>query len=89
LATVGLLATVSATYARPSRAFHETIALAGGLGFGCAIVTHFVEGYTNPLHLAPVFAGAGLFAASLGLEIVGSSNRRSRGRVTAHRSEAT
>ena len=72
LATIGLLLTTSAAYARPTRAFHEAVAIAGAAGFGCAIGTHFVEGYVNPVHLAPAFAGAGLFAASLVFEVIGS-----------------
>jgi hypothetical protein len=65
LVTTGLLVMVSAWYARPSRSFHHAILLAGLSGFGCAIGVHFVEGYTNPQHLAPAFAGAGLFAVSV------------------------
>jgi hypothetical protein len=71
LATVGILLLVSCWYARPSRAFHQTMFLAGAAGFGCAIATHFVEGYTNPLHLAPAVAGALLFLVSITLEVIG------------------
>ena len=45
--------------------------LSGGAGFACAIGTHFVEGYVNPVHLAPAFAGAALFAGSLLCEMAG------------------
>lgn len=72
LATVGILLTLCALYARPSRAFHEAVAIAGGAGFGCALGTHFLEGYVNPIHLAPAFAGALLFAVSIGCEVIGS-----------------
>jgi len=65
LVTTGLLVVMSAWYARPSRSFHQAILLAGTSGFGCAIGVHFVEGYTNPVHLAPAFVGAGMFAASV------------------------
>jgi hypothetical protein len=71
LATTGVLLLAACWYARPSRAFHQTMLLAGAAGFGCAIGTHFVEGYTNPLHLAPAVAGALLFAGSIGLEMHG------------------
>lgn len=71
LATVGVLLLVSCWYAPPTRAFHQTMFIAGASGFGCAIGTHFVEGYTNPLHLAPAIAGALLFLASITLEVVG------------------
>jgi hypothetical protein len=71
LATVGVLLLVSSWYARPARAFHQTISLAGMAGFGCALGTHFVEGYTNPVHLAPAFAGALLFVVSITFETIG------------------
>ena len=64
LGTIGVLLLACAWYARPSRSFHHAVIAAGGAGFGCAIGTHFLEGYTNPFHLAPAFAGAGLFAVS-------------------------
>ncbi len=82
LATIGVLLTVCAVYSRPGRSFHEAVAIAGAAGFGCAIGTHFVEGYVNPIHLAPAFAGAALFAVSLGCEIIGSRTGKSSG-VTA------
>jgi hypothetical protein len=82
LATTGVLLLVSCWYARPSRAFHQTMLLAGAAGFGCALGTHFVEGYTNPLHLAPAVAGALLFAASIGLEMRGW--RQTATSATAH-----
>src|SRR5262249_40046355 len=53
----------------PGRAFHQAVVIAGCAGFGCAIGTHFVEGYVNPMHLAPAFAGAALFAAGALCEI--------------------
>ncbi len=77
LATIGVLLTVCAMYARPSRSFHEAVAIAGAAGFGCALGTHFVEGYVNPIHLAPAFAGAALFAVSLGCEVI-ASHRKER-----------
>ena len=78
LATIGVLLSVSAAYARPSRAFHEAVAIAGLAGFGCAIGTHFIEGYVNPMHLAPAFAGVTLFIASTVCEVVGSATRVGR-----------
>ena len=72
LATVGVLFLVCGWHAPPSRAFHEAVLVAGGAGFGCALATHFVEGYVNPVHLAPAFAGALLFASSILLEIFAS-----------------
>src|SRR5688572_14034223 len=72
LATVGVLLIVCAVYSRPSRSFHDAVAIAGVAGFGCAIGTHYVEGYVNPIHLAPAFAGAALFGVSIGCEIIAS-----------------
>ena len=65
LFTCGLLVVICAWFARPSRSFHQAIVLAGVSGFGCAIGVHLIEGYTNPVHLAPAFAGAGMFAVSV------------------------
>jgi hypothetical protein len=75
LVTAGLLLGVCAWYARPARAFHQAVAIAGIAGFGCAIGVHFVEGYTNPVHLAPAFAGALLFVVSVFCEIAGGHRR--------------
>jgi hypothetical protein len=38
-----------------------------------------VEGYVNPIHLAPAFAGATLFGVSLGGEVIASRRRQSSG----------
>ena len=79
LLTTGFLLSISALYAAPSRAFHQAVAIAGLAGFGCAIGTHFVEGYLNPIHLAPAFAGAALFTASIVSEaLVGPQRENDR-----------
>jgi hypothetical protein len=44
-----------------------TLLLAGIPGFGAAIGIHLVVGYTSPWHLAPAFAGLGLFLAAMAL----------------------
>jgi hypothetical protein len=75
LATVGVLILCCAWYAPPTRAFHQAVAAAGAAGFGFAVGTHFLEGYVNPIHLAPAFAGAALFAASIACEIAGTARR--------------
>lgn len=84
LTTVGVLLLICGWYATPSRAFHHAVLAAGGAGFGFAIGTHFAEGYLNPLHLAPAFAGALLFVVSAVMESVGhrTSARSRPGRVT-------
>ena len=83
LATIGVLLVLCAAYSPPRRSFHETVVLAGGAGFGCAIGTHFVEGYVNPVHLAPAFAGAALFAVSIISEIIGARTFAARGLTAA------
>jgi len=77
LATIGILLSICAVYSRPSRSFHEAVAIGGVVGFGCAIGIHYVEGYVNPIHLAPAFAGATLFVVSMGAEILTSRTRPS------------
>lgn len=62
---------VAEEHARPSRAFHQATAVSGLAGFGCAIGTHIVEGYLNPVHLAPGCFGAALFGASIVLVSIG------------------
>jgi hypothetical protein len=76
LATTGLLLVICACQAPPTRAFHQAVLIAGTSGFGCAIGVHFTEGYVNPWHLAPAFAGAALFAASIVCEMAGSRRQR-------------
>ena len=76
LATVGILLTICGWFARPSRSFFQAIAVAGTAGFATAIGTHFIEGYTNPLHLAPAIAGSALFAISVTCELAGWRSRR-------------
>ena len=76
LATTGVLLFMCGWYAPPTRAFHHAVSVAGLAGFGCAIGIHFVEGYVNPWHLAPAFAGAGPFATSILCELSGSSQMR-------------
>lgn len=76
LATTGVLLTGCVWHARPMRSFHEAVLAAGTAGFGCAIGTHFVEGYRNPVHLAPAFAGAALFLVSIALLIASARQRQ-------------
>jgi len=78
LASVGALLLLCGVYARPSRSFHQAIVLSGTAGFGCGIATHFVEGYVNPMHLAPAIAGALMFAVSILCEMTGSRTYRLR-----------
>ena len=79
LATTGLLLCLCGWYAPPTRAFHQAVVVAGMAGFGCAIGTHFAEGYVNPWHLAPAFAGAVLFGVSITCELSGTRKIRHHG----------
>jgi hypothetical protein len=49
----------------PSRSLWQVLALTGGVGFATAIGVHPLIGYTDFSHLAPAFAGLGLFVAGL------------------------
>jgi hypothetical protein len=51
----------------PSRSLWQALAIAGGVGFGCAVGIHFMVGYTDPFHLAPAAGGAALHAVGLAL----------------------
>ncbi len=51
----------------PSRRLWQVLALAGGVGFATAIGVHPLIGYVDFGHLAPAFAGLGLFGAGLWL----------------------
>jgi len=52
---------------RPSRALWQAIGIAGTSGFACALVVHYLIGYTDPTHVAPAIAGALQFALGLAL----------------------
>ena len=67
LASSGVAMLVSVWCARPSKSLWQTLCLAGSIGFGCAIGTHFVVGYTDFIHLLPAYLGAILFGASIAL----------------------
>lgn len=43
----------------------QTLALVGLFGFGTAIGVHYPIGYTDPIHLAPAYLGAGLFLSGM------------------------
>jgi hypothetical protein len=53
--------------ASPSRSLWQLLALVGLAGFSCAIVVHFVIGYTDPTHLAPAITGALFYATGIAL----------------------
>jgi dihydroorotate dehydrogenase len=43
----------------------NALAWAGATAFGCAIGVHYVVGYESPFHLAPAFAGLGIWTLAL------------------------
>jgi hypothetical protein len=52
---------------RSSRSLWQALLLTGTAGFGAAIGVHPAVGYTDFVHLAPAYTGAGLFAAGMSL----------------------
>lgn len=75
LVATGILVATCTWFARPGRAFWQAMGLAGIAGFGCAVGVHYVEGYTDRLHLAPAWAGTILFLVSLATEVGASRSR--------------
>lgn len=67
LLTIGTLVGFIACFAPPSRALRQVLWLAGTAGFGCAVGVHYLEGHTDITHLAPAWAGVGLFYSSVWL----------------------
>jgi hypothetical protein len=65
LCSGGIALTCLVWCAAPSRHLWQILALAGGVGFACAIGIHFMVGYTDMIHLAPAALGAILFAVGL------------------------
>lgn len=63
--TCGWLVTGCVWCGAPSRGLWQALALAGGVGFGCAIGVHFMVGYTDVFHLLPAAAGAAMHLAGL------------------------
>ena len=51
--------------AAPSRSLWQLLAVVGLVAFSCAIVVHFVIGYTDWFHLAPAVSGAALYTVGL------------------------
>src|SRR5437867_3674639 len=52
-------------HAPATRSLAEIVAVMGLAGFGATLGVHFAIGYTDPLHLAPAYAGCVLFAAAV------------------------
>jgi len=84
LASTGVLVCFCTWFGAPTKAFWQALLSAAVCGFGCAIGIHYVEGYTNPTHLAPAWTGAGLFFVGAACEGLGHRRvRLSAGRATS------
>jgi len=76
LFSTGIILLFLARHAPLTRSFVQIVVLMGLAGFGAAIGVHPAIGYTDFTHLAPAYAGAVVFAATLwrlGVELRGSS----------------
>lgn len=67
LVSCGIAFALAVWFGRPSPALWQALALAGTVGFACAITVHLAVGYTDTLHLAPAVAGAVQLVAALAL----------------------
>ena len=65
LVTTGLMVALIALHAEPSPNVYQAMAIAGGIGFACAILVHFCIGYLVLVHVAPACIGAILFAVGM------------------------
>ncbi len=63
LLSIGLTLILLVRHAPLTRSFRQVMLLAAATGFSTAIGVHFIIGYTDVRHLAPAFAGAGIFLA--------------------------
>jgi len=61
----GILIAACVWCGRPSRAWWQALALAGGAGFSTAIFVHPAIGYTDFIHLLPAILGAVAYMAGL------------------------
>ena len=74
-------------FGRPSRALWQALAIAGTVGFACAIGVHFAVGYTDALHLGPAMVGAVQLVLALALsapDMLGTGHGSRRVPVTGH-----
>lgn len=77
--TTGLTALFCLWCGEMSRALWETMLIGGGVALGTAIATHFLVGYTNTQHLAPVTLAAASMVIGLSLTARGAVFRSSGG----------
>jgi hypothetical protein len=76
LFSMGLVVAIMTRHAPLTRSFVEIVALMGAVGFGATLGVHFAIGYTDAVHLAPAYAGAGLFVAAIAC--LAQARRRAR-----------
>lgn len=69
IASCGVLVLFCVWYGEPARSLWQTLTLSAVFGFGTAIGVHFVIGYTDFSHLAPAYAGLGIYLAGIMLSV--------------------
>jgi hypothetical protein len=82
LVSCGIAFGLAVWFGRPSPALWQALAIAGTVGFACAIGVHFAVGYTDALHLGPAVAGAVQLVAALALsapEMLGAGRESREG----------
>lgn len=65
LLSCGMAMFLCALHGLPSRSLWQALAIAGTVGFGCAILVHPAIGYTNLLHLGPAIVGCIVFTIGM------------------------
>jgi hypothetical protein len=65
LFSTGILLALMARHAPLTRSFVQVVTLMGIAGFGATLGVHAAIGYTDPLHLAPAYAGCALFVLAV------------------------
>jgi hypothetical protein len=78
--STGLAAFLSVWCGSPTKNLWQILFLAGSTGFGGAILTHYVVGYTDIVHLAPAYLGASLFSLGLIFSFRSMMKKRELGR---------
>ena len=73
LVSIGIMVIVIVLHSPVTRSFLQAMMVSGGAGFAAAIGVHYAVGYMDAWHLAPAFAGAGIFFTGWGLA---SASRR-------------
>ncbi len=75
LCSVGVAVFFCAWCARPSKSLWQVFALAGTVGFACAILVHPAIGYTDLTHLGPALLGGVSYVVGMALSYNGMMRR--------------